>query len=232
MKKVSSLFRYLSVPFAAAVVFAVGCVDQESAPLVGPNAPDFAKSSGQGWGSGGKKASNPGPEVIGKAADGSTKSWRLATGTVPNGHETKADSLIGPEGGYLFLQGHVLVVPKGAVDAPTQFKMQPFTGSTVDEVPVAVALKATRTLPSGEVIDVGEQGFNVPVYLALSYQWADETYELGLTGATIVWVKEPGVAEEVQTRTVDYNGKWIVAELNHFSDYGLAWPARTTYSRY
>src|SRR5687768_8070672 len=139
MMKVSRWFRYLSMPLAAAAVFAVGCADQGSAPLVGPNAPEFAKSSGRGnsgegkgktenrgKGENGKKAR--GRTVTGTAADGTQESWVLATGVLPNLEGKKAEMVIGRAGGTLVLDGHVLVVPRGAVDEPTTFKMQPYTG--------------------------------------------------------------------------------------------------------
>jgi hypothetical protein len=219
--KMGKWFRVLSIPFMAAVLFAAGCTDQSSSPL-SPEAANFAKGGGNSW----KPAS--GPSATGIAADGSTKTWRVGVGKKPNQKDTKGQAVFGAEGGYIFSQGHVLYVPRGAVSEPTIFKITPYASMNTEEAPVAVSLKAYRILADGTTLDVGAAGFNVPVYLGLSYGWAYETNQLGLGEATVIWLKQPGVAEEVQARTFDYDDKWLVAELHHFSDYGLAWPGRCT----
>ena len=219
--------KLTAVPVFAMALALAACADQQgSNPLTGVGSADFARKTTvgttSGWGKGGKKAN--GPAVSGVSADGTVKTWRIATGKLPEPTDLKGDTTIGREGGYIFTQGHVLVVPEGAVSEPTYFKIQALNLASTDTVPVEVELKAYRYTETGEVINVGELGFNKPVYLAMSYEWAQETMSIGLAGATVVWVKAPGVAEEVRTRTVDYNGKWIVAELAHFSAYALAWP--------
>ncbi|MBW3630617.1 MAG: hypothetical protein KY464_15145 [Gemmatimonadetes bacterium] len=220
-----NLMKFASIPVFATALALAACADQQgSNPLTGVGEATFGKTSTgtAGWGKGGKKAN--GPQVTGVAADGTVRSWRIGTGKLPDPTNLKGDATIGREGGYIFTQGHVLLVPPGAVTEPTYFKIQAQNVTSVETVPVAVELKAYRIAATGETIDVGEQGFQRPVYLAMSYEWAQETLSIGLTGATVVWVKAPGSAEEVRTRTIDYNGKWIVAELSHFSIYGLAWP--------
>jgi hypothetical protein len=218
--------KYAAVPVIAAALALAACADQQgSNTLTGVGSADFARKTTDGtsgWGKGGKKAN--GPQVTGTSADGTVKTWRIATGKLPEPTDLKGDSTIGKEGGYIFTNGHVLVVPEGAVTEPTYFKIQALNVASTDTVPVEVELKAYRYSSTGEVVDVGAAGFNKPVYLAMSYQWAQETFSLGLSGATVVWITAPGQAEEVRTRTVDYDGKWIVAELSHFSAYALAWP--------
>jgi hypothetical protein len=221
-------FKLGMVPVVAVALALAACGDQQgSNPLTGADSGvDFGRKTGtestSGWGKGGKKAN--GPAVTGVSADGTVKTWRIGTGKLPDPTDLKGDSTIGREGGYIFTQGHVLVVPEGAVSEPTYFKIQALNVASSDSVPIEVELKAYRTTSTGEIIDVGTQGFNKPVYLAMSYAWAQETMSIGLAGATVVWIKAPGVAEEIRTRTVDYDGKWIVAELSHFSPYALAWP--------
>ena len=214
-----------AMPLLAAALWLAGCSDQ-SVPadgLLGPDAAAFAKG-GNGQGTGGGNDKTTGPRVREQRQDGVVKEWKIATGKLPEATEVKAEQVIGYEGGILYTASHALVVPKGAVKQPTTFKIQasrtPVEGDSI--VAVEVSLKATYVDADGVTIDVGEQGFATPVYLALSYSWAREVMDP--SQASILWLTAPGVGEEVSTHTVDYNGKWIVGQLQHFSDYALVMP--------
>ena len=127
--------------------------------------------------------------------------------------------------------GHVLYVPEGAVSQPTKFKIRASkapidnSGSSDEmEVRVEVDLSAyTVDRYGNEIADIGAAGFLKPVYVGLAYSWVSDVIP-DLTKANILWVRSETEVEPTRTFSVDYNGKWIVAELDHFSRYALGWP--------
>lgn len=119
-------------------------------------------------------------------------------------------AVIDRSGGELKLGNQRLVVPAGAVDAPTIFRMKNGSGH------LSVALTATRTAPN----DVGSAGFPVP--LILTFHYANEATLPGDPALLqIVWIRPDGSLEP-QPTTVDLESKVISGEISHLSEYALA----------
>lgn len=150
----------------------------------------------------------------------SAAAYTLVEGRIPSEiSDLQVSQLIGVEGGVLNLAGHTLSVPVGAVDQPTLFTMTLVTNGYVE-----VDLSATVTDLLGTVIDVGEQGFNVPVTLSLTYAWASnvEKEEDGkLFILRLLGEYESQEHEELES-SVEVKGKDVTVLLDHFSKYCLA----------
>ena len=117
---------------------------------------------------------------------------------------TETDPLVGvvtaiidENGGELNIGPHRLLVPAGAVSAPTTFVMSKVPGE------IEVGLTATRLLLN----DVGRAGFLKPVRLTLSYDNA----------SNVTADAEP------QQSYVDQDANEVGANLNHFSIYTVGW---------
>lgn len=116
---------------------------------------------------------------------------------------------IGPEGGELTLDGHSLIVPPDAVDRPTLFVMGVLAGEEIQVELIAY--------DADLYVDVGGEGFNIPVQLALSYAELDNPDPDKLV---IVHVKSDG-EKVVLESTADTENEVIRADLHHFSRYAL-----------
>lgn len=119
-------------------------------------------------------------------------------------------AVIGAEGGRLELGQQTLVVPAGAVDAPTVFTLKK-GGSKL-----RVALSASRETTN----DVGSAGFAVPVYLIFTYGNV-ASLPADPSELKIVWIRADGTYEP-QPTVVDQGAKTVTGELTHFSEYALA----------
>jgi hypothetical protein len=208
--------RKLALPGLAAVLAVTACEKQVTGPQteVSPAAPSFAKG---GNGKGQSKEHAKGPKVKDQKTG---RAYGLVTGHLPAG-EVKTEKVIGPEGGWLGVSGHYVYVSPGAVAQPTEFKIQQFKQFLGEDstVIVGVSLKAEVENEDGSDRDVGAAGFAAPVYLFLDASWADE---FDVENTTVLWLKGGSEAEAVAK--VTRNGKWYVATLEHFSDYGLGDP--------
>lgn len=211
-----------TVALFAALAF-LGCSDQQGSveQLLGPDAADYARGGKKGgnddggWGKGGKSANS---QIV--TESGTSNTWKLATKSVRKG-ETKAEAVIGADGGYLYSGDHILWVPKGAVDLPTEFKIQVFSPISGDSAVAGVTLKAVRISETGDTINVGKAGFLKPVILAVSYA---ETDVVDPSATKLLWIREPGVVEQVPNQFLYPDKKWVVGYLEHFSEYGIGWP--------
>lgn len=123
--------------------------------------------------------------------------------------EEVATVLIGPAGGIVEVLDHDLNVPAGAISRPAVFSMTALGGTTVE-----VDLRA-RDARTGK--DVGASGFERPVQLALSYADVEVRDPSKLT---IVRIMPDGRRIPVKSR-VDRETQQVIAELDHFSRYGL-----------
>lgn len=123
-----------------------------------------------------------------------------------------ASAVIGRDGGVVQLGAHRLIVPEGAVDHPTHFRMR-LAGNGYVEVDLDASSYAT----GGN--DAGRRGFAKPVTLQLSYEDADLARDS--IDVVIAWVKPDGSLQPLQS-TRDESGHTVSAELNHFSPYALA----------
>lgn len=121
-------------------------------------------------------------------------------------------AVIDQNGGELRLGKNSLVVPAGAVDAPTTFTM------TRADDEIRFDLTATRLLLN----DVGAQGFLKPVRLKLSYHDASNVSSSNEGTLRILWEKGDG-SFEAQQSFVETGIKSVTANLNHFSIYTLGW---------
>ena len=124
--------------------------------------------------------------------------------------------LLGADGGTLRLVGHRLVVPSGAVDAPTTFEMSALLNGNV-----RVDLSATAPGASGR-IDVGEAGFDRPVRLDLTYERATNVRDA--RKLVIIRLNPLGMdaVHEVLPTTVDPSNERATTWLEHFSGYIMA----------
>ena len=213
-------------PLLATALWMTGCSDQApSERLVGPESASYAKGGKSTQTKGGR-----GRVVKETTSNGTSASWKIVTGKLPttNSDSVSVKGIIGAEGGTLQLPGinHVLYVTRNAVAEPTYFKMtqvrQPVGDGSVE---VIVHLKAYKVV-DGQVTttSVGELGFKAPVYLGLSYAWANEVTDGNASSASILYLKAADTVEAQKTFTVDYGAKWIVTELLHFSEYGIGCP--------
>ena len=116
--------------------------------------------------------------------------------------------VIGLDGGLLSLGDHSLLVPRGAVEQPTTFSMELLKSEYV-----MVDLTATR-----RGVDVGEQGFDKPVTVTLSY---DGLRIKDPSKLFILRVNENGQHEKLPS-VVDSRKRTVSARLDHFSKYAMA----------
>lgn len=121
-------------------------------------------------------------------------------------------AMIGPDGGELKLGQQRLIVPAGAVDAPTEFRMKK-SGTKMQ-----VSLTATRVTTN----DVGAAGFAKPLALIFSYGNA-ASLPADLSTLSVVWIRADGTLE-AQPTTLDTTAKTVTGEITHFSDYAMASP--------
>jgi hypothetical protein len=124
--------------------------------------------------------------------------------------------LVGLDGGTLRLLGHRLVVPSGAVDQPTSFSLSVLLNGYTQ-----VDLTATAPGMSGRV-DVGEEGFNRPVRLDLTYERASNVRDP--RKLVILRLNPLGMdaLHEVLPTTVDRDNERATTWLEHFSGYIMA----------
>lgn len=155
-----------------------------------------------------------GGQLVGPSSDSPVMSLQSAPGwTVVQDASSRSGgvtAVIDERGGELRLGNQSLLVPAGAVDAPTIFNMKKNGGA------MSVSLTATRFTPD----DVGSAGFAVPV--TLSFRYGNEASLPGdPSDLRIVWIRPDGTFEP-QPTTVDTQARIVSAELNHLSDYVLA----------
>jgi hypothetical protein len=129
-------------------------------------------------------------------------------------------ALIDRNGGALSIGNHVLTVPAGAVDGPTVFTMTKPAGTLKLDLTATSVVPGTR-LPSLNANNVGRNGFNVPVSLAISYYNVEGVSDP--SKLKVGWVKPNGTVE-IQQSQVDVFGKVVVGTLHHFSAYAIVIP--------
>ena len=138
--------------------------------------------------------------------------FQLVTGTNWSNIEITSARVIGPSGGQLTLGLHELVIPEGAVDKPTVFRMSKKLGPHI-----LVDLEATDQR-TGRSVDAFER----PVELRLSYRFV-AINGADLNRMVILWLKEGSTTGElvpVPTRLIRQT-KHIAASLTHFSRYAM-----------
>ncbi|HEY0304849.1 MAG TPA: hypothetical protein VGC44_07740 [Longimicrobiales bacterium] len=132
--------------------------------------------------------------------------------TGPDANGTKVTAWIGSDGGTLKTAAYTLVVPRGAVNANTQFVIEPANDGSY-----TVNLYAYQKTVLGTV-SVGEKGFAKPVLLTISYDKAS-----GVTNErkiAIIYI-ESASKVELQNSSVDARDNDVTAALSHFSKYAM-----------
>ena len=122
-----------------------------------------------------------------------------------------ATNLLGFLGGTLNVGGHKLQVQTGSVLSPTLFTMVRLPSPTIQVSLTAI----TGTLFN--LLNIGEQGFNEPVKLTLSYSNA-----IGVTDPSrlrIAELKWNGTLGEVLPTSYNATNKTVTAYLPHFSSW-------------
>src|SRR5690606_25708522 len=120
-------------------------------------------------------------------------------------------------GGTLSLGKHLLVVPAGAVDADTKFRMAKEDGDHV-----RIHLTAGRHAED----DIGRRGVNRPVRLLLSYEAAANVGSNEAGSMAVMFIRNDNKVEPLPS-TVNYFDRWVGTDLRHFSEYGIGWPNLT-----
>lgn len=124
------------------------------------------------------------------------------------------EATIGRAGGTLSLGKHLLIVPAGAVDADTKFRMEKEDGDHV-----RLHLTASRFGKN----DIGKRGFNRPVKLLLSYEAAANVSSASASSMAVMYIRNDNKVEPLPS-TVNYFDRWVGTDLRHFSEYGIGWP--------
>ena len=119
-------------------------------------------------------------------------------------------------GGVLHAGSYWLVVPAGAINKPTVFRMAVRTDGVV-----GVTLTATQQV-NGSYRDVGPKGFKKELILALSYEGTEEQVS-DPTRLLVAWDRGDAGLTPVRS-SVDTRLKVVYGFLKHFSDYALAFP--------
>ncbi len=138
--------------------------------------------------------------------------YQLVTGTNWNNIEISNTRVIDAHGGRLTLGLHELVVPAGAVNKPTVFRMSKKIGPHVVVDLVAADQK------SGVAVDT----FAKPVELRLSYRFVP-IHPSDFKRMAIFWLKdgsEQGELVPVPTR-VERKTRHLIGSLTHFSQYAM-----------
>ena len=125
--------------------------------------------------------------------------------------------LLGVNGGTLTNLGHRLTVPSGAVDGPTTFGLGVLLNRTTQ-------IDLTAYAPGGSGrIDVGEEGFDRPVRVDMTYSRAN--VRSADEGDLVVLRMNPaglGALHEVVPASIDERNEKATFWLEHFSKYAMA----------
>lgn len=145
-------------------------------------------------------------------------SWKSGTGyTIVRETEDAVgtvEAVIGRAGGTVILGKNLLIVPEGAVDADTRFRMVKEDGEHV-----RLHLTASRNGNN----DIGKRGFNRPVTLMLSYENAANVSASDISKLSVMFIRNDNRVEPLPS-AVNYYDRWVGTELRHFSEYGIGWP--------
>lgn len=144
----------------------------------------------------------------------------------PGGAPLKVTKTIGAAGGRLRLAGHTLRVPAGAVLQPAVFELSVPTDGYVEVDLHATLLNVLWRILLGlldPVVGLLGVDFERPVTLEMTYRWADNA-PANPNRITLLYQVDgtrSGEHEVVDSR-VNRNRRVIIAELDHFSRYCLA----------
>lgn len=145
---------------------------------------------------------------------------QILRGETPDFSARDNSGIIDEDGGYLYVSGYMLTVPRGAVDGPTVFTMK-----LTDDGSVGAHLTATA-VGSENVNDVGSAGFNKRLRLDYTYAYATSVPEHPEL-MRIAWRKADG-SFEVEPTYVDTEMKIVHGLISHFSEYIVIFPGFTS----
>jgi hypothetical protein len=178
------LSRYLTAILAAAAI-STGCESAVQEAVMSPNA-----------------------DLVTVSSNGSTKVEKTRNVKRSN----KAEAIITPLGGYVWVGGHVLKVPANAVTSPTVFSVQ-----VVEANSYHLKFKAWRLLDGAAVTQFNR------VPLEMTFDVSD--LENGdPTGLVVVYLQDgttTGGLEKITTKVNAANGT-VTGYLTHFSSYAVA----------
>lgn len=235
----------LMVPVLAVAILAAGCSDQFPQPerLLGPDtAPLMAKGGKSDQAKDKKEAkkqereqkkqekkARKGPKIKAKKNNGQEVEYQLAVKQRKSDKAPVSAWVDGSAEVQLEVGGHTLTIPRGIVDRPTLFSMKIDQRTYQDETVVeAVQLHAFQVEGKGRrarTEDIGAQGFGAySVELCFNYQGADYETLSNVLAASLVYLSPDGRSNEVIESQADLSSETICGGVNHFSDYGLAWP--------
>ncbi|PYP62445.1 MAG: hypothetical protein DMD37_10025 [Gemmatimonadetes bacterium] len=191
--KFAQHLRY-SVWLVAAVVAVSSCGDRTA---TGPAIQASASTAAQG----------PAAERAVKNGGKRTGLLRCAAASEDDSDEESEgepeSEVLGPEGGTIGAGPASLVVPRGSLTDTVTITVE-VTGDTV---------RAVRLLPQGLV-------FQQPAYLVLSYGDCKTT---GNSPKRIAYTSDAWTILEYEQSWDDPHNKKVTGELNHFSNYAVAW---------
>lgn len=129
---------------------------------------------------------------------------------------TQTKSLvIGKNGAKINIGANALVVPRLAVDGPTNFVL------TVKAQPYIAAEMTATDVATGKAVTT----FKVDLTLTLSY--ANATTPIPDPSKLVVYWIQNGVVVQGQRTDVNVKGQKLTAYLNHFSEYSPGWDNAT-----
>lgn len=152
----------------------------------------------------------------------STVKYTVAKGLCDGG-KTKTDSqVVQPNaGGDVGIAGNVLIVPKHATSKPTLFVMEAKNAGCSGSAELSVKLTALEQDEKGEwKVSVGHLGFQKPLELRMTFE--PMTDPVDPANLRVVWLKADGT-QQVYSSTIG-SDKRIHTQLDHFSQYALAFP--------
>ena len=123
--------------------------------------------------------------------------------------KTRADGIIGPQGGSISSGGHTLVVPAGAVNAPTQFMLQ-----VKETNAIHVDLKAWRVIDGAPVTQFPV----VPVQIRLS---VGDVTDVDPARLIVVYLRDGTYDGRKDVMRSSYNAtaRTVTGVIPHFSEY-------------
>jgi hypothetical protein len=150
-----------------------------------------------------------------------SQSYTVVRETPTTGETQSVSAVIDRRGGELKLGGHLLSVPRAAVDRPTLFRMELAGRRNPDGTrSLVIELKATR-VENGVEVDVGDRGFAEPLNLKLSYERAVDVRDAeALRVLYLADGTEDGRLHDVGGR-VNVRNRFIQAKITHFSKYAV-----------
>jgi len=125
---------------------------------------------------------------------------------------------IGALGGYMELGNYSVSVPAGAVLAPTTFTM-----TIQGDGYYSASYRATRKDAAGTEVDVGKQGFLLPVGVTMPY---DSKKYRDPSNLRIGWLKNDSYTGEIEAlpTAASKRTEKLSAAVGHFSAYAVVIP--------